>query len=98
MAKKKERRVSFREKTVENIMTGIENSKQVPFQRVLYALGIRYVGETVARKLAAHFGNIDALIMANIETLTSVPEIGERIAGSITDYFRNLKIFVLSLS
>lgn len=84
---KKERRVSFREKTVENIMTGIENSKQVPFQRVLYALGIRYVGETVARKLAAHFGNIDALIMANIETLTSVPEIGERIAGSITDYF-----------
>lgn len=87
MAKKKERRVSFREKTVENIMTGIENSKQVPFQRVLYALGIRYVGETVARKLAVHFGNIDALIMANIETLTSVPEIGERIAGSITDYF-----------
>lgn len=84
---KKERRVSFREKTVENIMTGIENSKQVPFQRVLYALGIRYVGETVARKLAAHFGNIDALIMANTETLTSVPEIGERIAGSITDYF-----------
>jgi len=84
---KKERRVSFREKTVENIMTGIENSKQVPFQRVLYALGIRYVGETVARKLAVHFGNIDALIMANIETLTSVPEIGERIAGSITDYF-----------
>ncbi len=84
---KKERRVSFREKTVENIMTGIENSKQVPFQRVLYALGIRYVGETVARKLAVHFGNIDALIMANTETLTSVPEIGERIAGSITDYF-----------
>jgi DNA ligase (NAD+) len=81
---KKERRVSFREKTVENIMTGIENSKQVPFQRVLYALGIRYVGETVARKLAVHFGNIDALIMANIETLTSVPEIGERIVRRIT--------------
>lgn len=86
---KKERKVSFREKTVENILTGIENSRLVPFPRVLYALGIRYVGETVARKLAAHFGDIETLQAADFETLTSVNEIGERIAESITEYFKN---------
>ncbi len=89
MDMKKERKISFRDKTVENILTGIEKSKDVPFPRVLYALGIRYVGETVARKLATHFGDIETLQVADFETLTSVHEIGERIAVSIIRYFNN---------
>ncbi len=84
---KKERRISFREKTVEKILNGINESKKTPFSRVLYALGIRYVGETVAKKLANHFGNITSLQQADFEALIDVPEIGEKIAESILDYF-----------
>ncbi len=75
------------EKSAENIIKGIEASKQVPFHRVLYALGIRYVGETVAKKLADHFENIDALAAASFENLIAVDEIGEKIAESVMDYF-----------
>ena len=86
---KKERKISFREKTVENILRGIESSKQVGFEQVLYAIGIRYVGETVAKKLAGHFGSIDALINARYEELTEAEEIGDKIAQSIVSFFSN---------
>jgi DNA ligase (NAD+) len=79
--------VSFETKTVENLLKGIENSKQVPFERVLYALGIRNIGEVAAKKLAQAFRSIDNLISADIEQLTSVHEIGEVIAKSIVQYF-----------
>lgn len=85
----KERKIGFREKTVTNILQGIAQSKTTPFERVLYALGIRFVGETVAKKLAFHFGNIDALQQAGFEELKSIDEIGEKIAGSVVEYFSN---------
>lgn len=75
------------EKSAKNLIQSIENSKQVPYPRVLYALGIRYVGETVAKKVAAAFPDIDSLMRATVEELTQVDEIGERIAVSIVDYF-----------
>ncbi|MBN2639118.1 MAG: NAD-dependent DNA ligase LigA [Bacteroidales bacterium] len=84
---KKEKKISFREKTVQKILSGIEQSREVPFARVLYALGIRFVGETVAKKLAEYFKNIDNLMNASLETLISVDEIGEKIAASILEYF-----------
>ncbi len=84
---KKPKKISFREKTVENILKGIENSKNVPFPRVLYALGIRYVGETVAKKLAAHFKSIDHLKEASFDELVNVEEIGEKIAESVIRWF-----------
>ncbi|MHA6280158.1 NAD-dependent DNA ligase LigA [Salinimicrobium sp. CAU 1759] len=77
------------EKSAENLINGIENSKQIPFERVLFALGIRYVGETVAKKLAKEFKNIDALKRAKKEELENVDEIGERIAESVVDFFRD---------
>ncbi len=86
-AGKKEKKISFKEKTARNILAGIEQSKQVPFQRVLFALGIRYVGETVAKKLAAYFGNIQKLMNASYDELISVDEIGEKIAESVIRYF-----------
>lgn len=86
---RKERKIGFREKTVTNILKGISDSKEVPFERVLYALGIRFVGETVAKKLAAHFKNIDALIKADPDSLTEVEEIGEKISTSILAFFSN---------
>jgi DNA ligase (NAD+) len=82
-----ERIVSFREKGVENIISGIEASKSMPFDKVLFALGIRYVGETVSRKLCRHFHNIEALMQASFEDLILVDEIGERIASSLINYF-----------
>jgi DNA ligase (NAD+) len=85
----KERKISFREKTVINILQGLEQSKFTPFERVLYALGIRFVGETVAKKLATHFGNIDAIMLASFDELKEVEEIGEKIAGSVISYFAN---------
>lgn len=88
---KKEKKLSFKEKTVSNILKGIEASKQVPFERVLYALGIRYVGQTVAKKLAKHYRNIEALKNAQIQDLIGVEEIGEKIAGSVVRYFSNEK-------
>ncbi|MFO7615018.1 MAG: helix-hairpin-helix domain-containing protein, partial [Bacteroidales bacterium] len=83
----KEKKISFREKTTQNILEGIEQSKQTPFEKVLYALGIRYVGETVAKKLAAEFGDIDKLKEATFEELISVDEIGDKIAESVRNYF-----------
>lgn len=71
------------EKSANNILAGLEASKQMPFEKVLFALGIRYVGETVAKKLAKHFKNMSALLSASFEDLTAVDEIGERIAQSI---------------
>ncbi|TSA26312.1 MAG: NAD-dependent DNA ligase LigA [Bacteroidetes bacterium] len=83
----KERKVSFQAKTVENILSGIQLSRSVPFDRLLFALGIRFVGETVARKLAFHFHSIDALMQADTEELTEVEEVGDKIANSVTEYF-----------
>ncbi|MCL9805607.1 NAD-dependent DNA ligase LigA [Flavobacterium amniphilum] len=77
------------DKSAENLINGIEKSKEIPFDRVLYALGIRYVGETVAKKLAKHYKTIDALAVAKLEELTSVDEIGEKIAQSLIEYFEN---------
>ncbi|MGY0392096.1 NAD-dependent DNA ligase LigA [Bizionia sp. KMM 8389] len=77
------------QKSAENLISGIEASKQVPFERVLYALGIRYVGETVAKKLVKHYKNIDAISQATVEALVTVDEIGVRIAESVTAFFNN---------
>jgi DNA ligase (NAD+) len=88
---KKEKKISFREKTVANILKGIEQSKEVGFERVLYAIGIRYVGETVAKKLAAHFGSIDSIMKASLEELKEAEEIGEKIANSILEFFKEPK-------
>ncbi len=79
----------FGEKSISNMLDGIERSKQMPFEKVLFGLGIRYIGETVARKLAYHFKNIEALKMASFEELIAADEIGERIAQSIIEYFSN---------
>jgi len=76
------------EKSAENLINGIEKSKAIPFERVLFALGIRYVGETVAKKLAKHFKSIDALMAASEEELVNLDEIGERIAWSVVDFFK----------
>ncbi|MCS6822763.1 MAG: NAD-dependent DNA ligase LigA [Cytophagaceae bacterium] len=79
----------FGEKSAQNLLAGLEKSKSVPFRQVLFALGIRYVGSTVAEKLAAHYKNIDQLMNADFESLISVHEIGERIAQSVVDYFKD---------
>jgi DNA ligase (NAD+) len=79
------------EKSAENLVEGVADSVNVPFERVLFALGIRYVGETVAKKLAKAYKNIDALKEASLEHLTAVDEIGERIAQSVIDFFANEK-------
>jgi DNA ligase (NAD+) len=83
----KEKRISFREKTVANILAGIDKSKNTGFEKVLFALGIRFVGETVAKKLAVHFRSIEALGKATYEELIQVDEIGDKIAGSVLRYF-----------
>lgn len=77
------------EKSAENLINGIEKSKSIPFERVLYALGIRYVGETVAKKLAKHYKSIDALANASIMDLILVDEIGDKIAQSVVQFFEN---------
>lgn len=81
------KKISFREKTVENILKGIALSKEAPFKNLLFALGIRFVGATVAEKLASYFKSMAALRTANYEALKGVPEIGDRIAASVLDYF-----------
>ncbi|RRB07123.1 NAD-dependent DNA ligase LigA [Larkinella rosea] len=83
----KTRIVSLREKSVENILTALERSKMQPFESVLFAIGIRYVGNTTAEKLADYFGNIDALRTASHEALLGVPEVGDRIAQSVVAWF-----------
>ena len=75
------------EKSAENLLKGLEASKQIPFERVLFALGIRYVGETVAKKLAKHYQHMQALLGASQEDLENVEEIGEKIAESVVLYF-----------
>ncbi|MBP7850989.1 MAG: NAD-dependent DNA ligase LigA [Lentimicrobiaceae bacterium] len=89
------RTMVFREKTVVNILQGIARSHEVPFERVLFALGIRYVGETTAKKLARHFGSMDNLQQAGENALLEVEEVGPRIAASLLQYFQdtdNIKI------
>ncbi len=88
---KKEKKISFREKTVANILNGIESSKLVSFDRVLYALGIRFVGETVAKKLVSHFYSLEKLMQADLLELIEVEEIGEKIARSILSWFSSQK-------
>ena len=75
------------EKSVNNLLKGLEDSKKVPFERVLFAIGIRFVGETVAKKLARHFKNIDAIKKATFEELIAADEIGDKIAESIIHFF-----------
>ncbi len=80
----------FKEKSIQNILSGVEKSKQIPFKQVLFGIGIRFVGATVAEKLAVYFNNIDNLAKANLQDLLQVPEIGERIAQSVVEYFQNI--------
>lgn len=86
-----QRRASIQEKGADNILAAIEKSKEVPFERVLFALGIRFVGEVGAKKLARHFGDIDSLIAASEEELASVEDVGEKTAKFIYDYFSDLR-------
>jgi DNA ligase (NAD+) len=79
----------YKDKSVKNLLDGIENSKAVPFESVLFAVGIRYVGRTVAEKLARYFKDVDKIANASVEELLAAPEIGEKIAHSIYDFFRN---------
>jgi DNA ligase (NAD+) len=83
------RKVSFREKTSQNIIESINISKAIPYPRVLFALGIRFVGETVAKKLAEAFPSVELLKSATKEQLIQVDEIGERIADSVVQYFED---------
>ncbi|HYQ55788.1 MAG TPA: NAD-dependent DNA ligase LigA, partial [Draconibacterium sp.] len=84
-------RNSIQQKTFDNIVQGIEKSKEVPFERVLFGLGIRFAGETVAKKLVKEFKNIEKIKTATIEEMTEVEDIGERIAESVKVYFQNEK-------
>jgi DNA ligase (NAD+) len=84
---KKDKKISFQKKTANNIIQGIEKSKEVPAARVLFGLGIRYVGETVAKKLMAHYRNITAIKNATFDELIEVDEIGVKIAESIINWF-----------
>ncbi len=77
------------DKSAENLVAGVAASSQIPFERVLFALGIRFVGETVAKKLAKAYKNIDAIQVASLEELTAVDEIGPRIAQSVVEFFQN---------
>jgi DNA ligase (NAD+) len=77
------------DKSIDNIFIGLEESKKINFERVLFALGIRYVGQTVAKKLAREFKTIDLLISKTYDDLLLVDEIGERISESIIDFFNN---------
>ena len=79
----------FKEKSIQNILLGVEKSKEIPFKQVLFGIGIRFVGATVAEKLAIYFNGIDNLAKATQEELLQVPEIGLRIAQSVVEYFQN---------
>lgn len=78
-----------KEKSAANMLAGIEASRQAPFESVLFAIGIRHVGKTVAEKIARHFKNIDSIIKASTEELLSAPDVGEKIAESIHSFFRD---------
>lgn len=75
------------QKSAENLVNGVQASVQIPFEKVLFGLGIRYVGETVAKKLAKHYKSIDAIISATEEELVAVDEIGSKIAESVVAFF-----------
>lgn len=79
----------WKEKSAERFLKSLKESRNVPFERVVYALGIRHVGETTAKSLARYFKNIDALSQADTETLLGVDDIGDIIAESVYSYFRN---------
>ena len=83
------------EKSADNLIKGIEKSKEIPFERVLYGLGIRFVGETVAKKLAKHYKSIDAIAQASMMDLILVDEIGEKIAQSVVQFFENQKNIII---
>lgn len=85
----KSKTISFKEKTVQNILHGLEQSKNVPFERVLYAIGIRFVGEVTAKKIARRFRNIDLVASATKEELMEVEDVGSRVADSIIAYFND---------
>ena len=88
-------KVSFKEKTAQNILDALEKSKSVPFERVLFALGIKFVGESVAKVLAKALHDIDHIINASVEEMTEINEIGEKIALSVRNFFddgRNIEI------
>jgi len=84
-----ERIIGLREKSVKNILDGIEQSKQVPFERVIFALGIRHVGETTAKKIAQHFVSIDRLANATLNELIAIDDVGEQVSQSIYNYFND---------
>jgi DNA ligase (NAD+) len=79
----------FQAKSIQNILSSIEKSKQIPFRQVLFGLGIRHVGATIAEKLVLHFHSLENLVKASLDELIAVPEIGERIAISVLEYFAN---------
>ncbi|MEO8148030.1 MAG: NAD-dependent DNA ligase LigA [Bacteroidia bacterium] len=79
------------DKSATNLIDGIEKSKQVPFEKVLFAIGIRYVGDTVAKKIAMHFKSMDNIINASYEQLIEAPEVGEKIAQSVISFFKEQK-------
>ncbi|MBE7177055.1 MAG: NAD-dependent DNA ligase LigA [Mucilaginibacter polytrichastri] len=81
----------FGQKSIDNLFKGLEKSKEKPFDKVLFGLGIRFAGETVARKLAQHFRNVDALAAASYDDLVAVNEIGGRIAESVVAWFADEK-------
>lgn len=85
------KKIGLQAKTIDNILAGLEKSKEIPFERVLFSLGIRHVGETVAKKLAQYFKNIDSISNASLEQLTSVDDVGERIAKSVIAFFTDQK-------
>jgi DNA ligase (NAD+) len=78
----------FKDKSATNLLEGIERSRETPFENVLFAIGIRYVGKTVAEKLARYFRNVDALASASYETLMNAPEVGDKIARSVFEFFQ----------
>jgi DNA ligase (NAD+) len=77
----------FKDLSIKNLLAGIESSKQAPFEAVLFAIGIRYVGKTVAEKLARHFKSMDVLRKATFDELCAAPEVGDKIAASVVDFF-----------
>ena len=79
----------FQAKSIQNILSSIEKSKQIPFRQVLFGLGIRHVGATIAEKLVLHLHSLENLVKASLDELIAVPEIGERIAISVLEYFAN---------
>ncbi|RAV99525.1 NAD-dependent DNA ligase LigA [Pseudochryseolinea flava] len=79
----------YKDKSVKNLLDGIQKSKETPFESVLFAIGIRYVGKTVAEKLARYFKTIDNIAAATVEGLLAAPEVGEKIAQSVYQFFQN---------